>query len=70
MARNSKRILKLLIDADLKQSEIARALERDQSLVCRVIHGEKGSPYVRRGIERLLTERLGRPVKIAWPRAA
>ena len=70
MNRVSKRLHKLLIDAELKQSEIARALKRDRSLVCRVIRCEKGSPYVRRGIERLLAKRLGRPVRIAWPKAA
>ena len=70
MDPREKRIKILLLQADLDQPRVARLVGVSKQMVCMLIKGKRESAPTKAAIERLLAERLGRPVKITWPKAA
>lgn len=71
MNPREKRIRKLMLDADiLTIKEAADAIRVHKSTLWRAIRGETHGPRTQAAFEAFLAERLGRPVKIAWPKAA
>ena len=71
MDPKEKRIRKLMLDADLQTiKEAADAIGVHKSTLWRAIKGKRAGAETRAVFEAFLTERLGRPVKIAWPKAA